>query len=97
MIFYTIAVMGIYGSFGPFWSIPTSFLTATAAAGAIAMINSIGNLGGFLGPYAMGFIRDATGSFTGGVMFLVACMLLAAMLIMLLRKTGRDADIQRQD
>jgi ACS family tartrate transporter-like MFS transporter len=88
MVFFTIAVMGIYGSFGPFWSIPASFLTATAAAGAIAMINSIGNLGGFVGPYAMGFIRDATGSFDGGIMFLVACMLTAAGLLMMLRKTG---------
>ncbi|MGA2730996.1 MAG: MFS transporter [Syntrophobacteraceae bacterium] len=88
MLFFTIAVMGIYGSFGPFWSIPASFLTSTAAAGAIAMINSIGNLGGFAGPYVMGFIRDATGSFDGGIMFLVACMLTAAGLLMMLRKTG---------
>ncbi len=89
MVFFTIAVMGIYGSFGPFWSIPPSFLTTTAAAAAIAMINSIGNLGGFIGPYAMGFIRDATDSFTGGTMFLVACLLIAAALLMMLRKAGR--------
>lgn len=87
MVFYTIAVMGVYGSFGPFWAIPASFLTATAAAGAIALINSIGNLGGFVGPYVMGFIRDATGSFTGGIMFLAACLLTAAVLLMTLRKT----------
>jgi len=90
MVFFTIAVMGIYGSFGPFWSIPPSFLTTTAAAAAIAMINSIGNLGGFIGPYAMGFIRDATGFFTGGTMFLVACLLIAAALLMTLRKAGTD-------
>ena len=90
MIFFTIAVMGIYGSFGPFWSIPASFLTTTAAAGAIAMINSIGNLGGFIGPYAMGYIGKATGSFTGGILFLVACLLGAAVLLMMLRKAGRD-------
>lgn len=90
MIFFTIAVMGIYGSFGPFWSIPASFLTTTAAAGAIAMINSIGNLGGFIGPYAMGFIGRATGSFTGGILFLVASLLIAAVLLMMLRKAGRD-------
>lgn len=90
MIFFTIAVMGIYGSFGPFWSIPASFLTTTAAAGAIAMINSIGNLGGFIGPYAMGYIGKATGSFTGGILFLVACLLGAAVLLLMLRKAGRD-------
>jgi MFS family permease len=88
MVFFTITVTGIYGAFGPFWSIPSSFLTTTAAAGAIAMINSIGNLGGFVGPYAMGFIRDTTGSFTGGCMFLVACLLAAAMLLLTLRKVG---------
>ena len=88
MVFFTIAVIGIYGSFGPFWSIPASFLTSAAAAGGIAMINSIGNLGGFVGPYAMGFIRDKSGSFDGGIMFLVACMLIAAGLLMMLRKTG---------
>ncbi|MEN6422094.1 MAG: MFS transporter [Smithella sp.] len=86
MACYTIAVMGVYGSFGPFWAIPSSFLTATAAAGAIAMINSVGNLGGFVGPYVMGFIRDATGSFAGGIMFLAVCLLTAAALLMTLRK-----------
>jgi len=91
MVFLTIATMGIYGSFGPFWSIPSSFLSATAAAAAIAMINSIGNLGGFVGPYAMGKIRDTTGSFTVGIMFLVVCLLSAAVLLMTLRKTGREA------
>ena len=90
MVFFTVSVMGIYASFGPFWAIPHSFLTATAAAGAIAMINSIGNLGGFVGPYAMGYIRDATGSFNGGLLFLVVCLLAAAGLIISLRKVGQD-------
>ncbi len=91
MIFFTIAVMGLYSSFGPFWAIPSSFLTTTAAAGAIAMINSIGNLGGFVGPYAMGFIRDATGSYAGGSLFLVACLLIAGILLMVLRKAREAA------
>jgi MFS transporter, ACS family, tartrate transporter len=91
MIFFTLAAMGVYAFFGPFWSIPSSFLTTTAAAGAIAMINSIGNLGGFIGPYAMGFIHDATGSFTGGILFLVICLLAAAELLMRLYKTGQES------
>lgn len=90
MLFFTIAVMGIYGAFGPFWAIPSYFLASTAAAGAIAMVNSIGNLGGFVGPYAMGFIREYTGSFRGGSVFLVACLLTAAGLLMTLRKAGKD-------
>jgi MFS transporter, ACS family, tartrate transporter len=95
MLFFSIAVMGIYSSFGPFWSIPSSFLSATAAAGAIAMINSLGNLGGFVGPYAMGKIREITGSFTIGIMFLVGCLLTAAVLLMTLRKTGREDNRDR--
>ena len=90
MIFFTVSVMGIYASFGPFWAIPNSFLTATAAAGAIAMINSIGNLGGFVGPYAMGYIRELTGSFNGGLLFLVACLIIAAGLLITLRKAGQE-------
>ena len=90
MAFFTVSVMGIYASFGPFWAIPHSFLTATAAAGAIAMINSIGNLGGFVGPYAMGYIREATGSFNGGLLFLVGCLLAAAGLLITLRKAGQE-------
>ena len=90
MVFFSISVMGIYASFGPFWAIPHSFLTASVAAGAIAMINSIGNLGGFVGPYAMGYIRDATGSFNGGLLFLVGCLLAAAILIISLRQSGQN-------
>ena len=88
MIFFTASIMGIHASFGPFWAIPHSFLTSAAAAGAIAMINSIGNLGGFVGPYAMGFIHDATGSFNLGLLLLVACLLASAGLVISLRKGG---------
>jgi len=91
MVFFTISTMGVYSSFGPFWAIPSSFLTASAAAGAIALINSVGNLGGFVGPFLMGYIRDMTGSFTGGILFLVACLLVAAILLMMLRKTGQES------
>ena len=89
MVFFSIAVMGTYSSFGTFWAIPNSFLPASVAAGAIAMINSIGNLGGFVGPYAMGMIREATGSFDYGVMFLVVCLLIAGVLLMCLKHSGR--------
>jgi len=49
------------------WSYPTTFLSGPAAAGAIGMINSIGNLGGFTGPYVLGLVRDSTGSFQAGL------------------------------
>ena len=58
----TICAMGIYAAVPTFWSLPTGFLTGSAAAGGIALTNSIGNLGGFVGPYAFGWIKDATGA-----------------------------------
>jgi ACS family tartrate transporter-like MFS transporter len=67
MVGMTIAACGFYGSKGPFWAMPGMFLTGPAAAAAIAWINSIGNLGGFFGPWYVGFMKDATGSYTGGL------------------------------
>jgi MFS transporter, ACS family, tartrate transporter len=63
----SIAAMGFYGSKGPFWAMPPMFLTGTAAAASIAWINSIGNLGGFFGPWYVGFMKDVTGSYAGGL------------------------------
>ncbi len=88
MIMFIVATVGIYSAFGPFWSIPTIFLTETSAAVSIGMINSLGNLGGFVGPYITGYIKTATGSFAGGEMFMVVSLLIAAMLIFILQKAG---------
>jgi MFS transporter, ACS family, tartrate transporter len=63
----SIAAIGFYGSKGPFWSMPPMFLTGMAAAGAIAWINSLGNLGGFFGSWYVGFMKDLTGSYAGGL------------------------------
>jgi ACS family tartrate transporter-like MFS transporter len=74
----SIAAVGFYGSKGPFWSMPPMFLTGTGAAAAIAWINSIGNLGGFFGPWYVGVMRDATGSFAGGLYGLALLGFIAA-------------------
>ena len=58
-----LATIGFYGSKGPFWPLPSTFLTGTAAAAGMALINSVGNIGGFMGPFLVGWIKDATGSF----------------------------------
>jgi MFS transporter, ACS family, tartrate transporter len=63
----SLAAMGFYGSKGPFWAMPSMFLTGTAAAASIAWINSIGNLGGFFGPWYVGVMKDVTGSYAGGL------------------------------
>jgi ACS family tartrate transporter-like MFS transporter len=74
----TIAACGFYGSKGPFWAMPSMFLTGQAAAAAIAWINSLGNLGGFFGPWYVGWMKDWTGSYTGGLYGLALFGLLAA-------------------
>jgi ACS family tartrate transporter-like MFS transporter len=74
----SIAAIGLYGSKGPFWSMPPMFLTGMAAAASIAWVNSLGNLGGFFGPSIVGWVRNATGSFAGGLYALAAFALMAA-------------------
>jgi ACS family tartrate transporter-like MFS transporter len=74
----SVAAMGFYASKGPFWAIPSMILTGTAAASGIAWINSVGNLGGFLGPTMVGWVKDYTGSFAGGLYALAGFALLSA-------------------
>ena len=74
----SIAAMGFYGSKGPFWAMPPMFMTGTAAAASIAWINSIGNLGGFFGPWYVGVMKDATGSYAGGLYGLALLSLISS-------------------
>ncbi|HWX06137.1 MAG TPA: MFS transporter [Bradyrhizobium sp.] len=77
MISLCVAGFGIFACLPVFWTLPTAFLSGAAAAAGIAVINSIGNLAGFAGPFAMGWIKDHTGSYTGGLLLLAALGLLA--------------------
>jgi MFS transporter, ACS family, tartrate transporter len=70
--------MGFYGSKGPFFAMPPMFLSGTGLAAGIAWINSLGNLGGFFGPWYVGVMKDLTGSFAGGLYGLALLGLLAA-------------------
>ena len=74
-----------------FWAIPPIFLGGTAAAAGIAMINAIGNLGGAVGPTVMGWMRESTGTYTGGLLVLVAALVVEAILVMSLRLPARAA------
>jgi ACS family tartrate transporter-like MFS transporter len=85
LVALTVAAVGDLGSRGPFWALPGRFLAGPAAAGGIALINTIGSLGGFVGPIAVGLVKDATGSFQGGLMFLALLLALGAMGILRLR------------
>src|SRR5207302_610999 len=73
-----LATAGIYAMLGPFWSLPPAFLGGVAAAGGIALINSVGNLAGFAGPYLLGLARQHTGSFSGGLIGLAITLLVLA-------------------
>ena len=66
--FLSLALLAAYSLLGPFWATSTELLSETSAVAGIALINSVGNLGGFVGPYAIGLIRDWTGSFRGGLL-----------------------------
>jgi len=70
----SVAVLGVFSMMGPFWSMPTSFLSGTAAAVGIAVINSVGNLGGFAGPWVIGLVRTSTGQFRGGLLLIGAAL-----------------------
>lgn len=73
-----------------FWPLPTEFLAESAAAASIGLINALGNLGGFLGPYAMGYLRSRTGSFAPGLMVLLACMAAAGFLVLLMPRRKKE-------
>jgi MFS transporter, ACS family, tartrate transporter len=83
MVVLTIAAIGIFCTFGTFWALPTAWLSGTAAAGAIALINSIGNLAGFAGPYLIGWVKQTIGSTTTGLFVLAVLPLIAGILVFL--------------
>lgn len=86
MIALTVAAVGDLGSRGPFWALPGRFLAGSASAGGIALINTIGALGGFVGPYAVGLVKNATGSFTGGLLLLASMLFAGAFATLRLRR-----------
>jgi ACS family tartrate transporter-like MFS transporter len=84
LVAITIGAMGTLAVLPIFWTRPAALLGGAAAAGAIALINAVGNIGGFVGPYVIGSLRQATGSFTGGLLVAAAGVLLTGILTMLL-------------
>lgn len=86
----TIVNVGICCSKPPLWSMPTMFLSGAAAATGIATINSIGNLGGFAGPAMIGWVKDQTGSFAGGLYFVAGLLILSTVLTLVLSFTQKN-------
>ncbi len=78
----TLATCGIMTVLPLFWSLPTAFLTGTAAAAGIALINALGNLAGFFGPSIVGWVKQTTHSTNGGILVLAGFMVLCALLVL---------------
>jgi ACS family tartrate transporter-like MFS transporter len=85
----SLAAFGALGWLGPFWALPTAFLREQAAAGGIALINSMGAFGGFVGPYLIGRIKQSTGEFTPGLLLLAGSLVAAAVLAGGIRTAAR--------
>lgn len=87
----SVAAAGLYVAMPLFWQLPQRFLSATTIAAGIALINSTGNLSGFVGPYATGVLYDATGSFTGGMVFVSTLVFVAALALVALNRARARA------
>jgi ACS family tartrate transporter-like MFS transporter len=78
-----VAAIGIFGTLGPFWALPSRYLRDTAAAGGIAVVNSTGALAGFVAPGVIGWAKEATGRFTAGLLVVAGSLLVGSILILL--------------
>jgi ACS family tartrate transporter-like MFS transporter len=92
MIAFCVAGFGIFACLPVFWTLPTAFLSGAACAAGVAVVNSIGNLAGFVGPFAMGWIKDHTGSYTGGLLLLAGLGIIAMGTVLTL---GHDDTLER--
>jgi len=92
----TLAAIGLWSMMGPFWTLTTSMLSGTAAAGAVAILQMVGGVGGFAGPYMTGRLRDATHSFTGGL-YLISAMALGAAALALAVRKNRSETVTESD
>jgi sugar phosphate permease len=86
LVLVCVSAIGVYVGMGVWWTYPTSFLSGPAAAGAVGMINSLGNTGGWVGPYLTGFVKELTGSFQWAYVYLAFSLTVAGLLILTLRK-----------
>jgi MFS transporter, ACS family, tartrate transporter len=82
LVLLSIAMLGLTSMLGPFWTLATSFVRGVGAAAGIALINSVGNIGGFVGPYGIGYLRDATNSFSAGLIAIGVIVVLGGALVL---------------
>jgi ACS family tartrate transporter-like MFS transporter len=87
MLALSVAAVGDYATRGPFWALPGKFLSGSSAAAGIALINSMGAVGGFIGPYAVGYLKDTTGSFESPLYLLAGILMAGAVFTLFLRNS----------
>ena len=98
VIFFTMAGGAYYAYHPPFWAVPAEFLSESAAAASIGLINSVGNLGGFVGPLIMGYLATQTRSFNAGLLYLVGSLAFSGILMLAVRaglRRPRTSELQR--
>ena len=91
LLAFSVAAIGVWGVMGPFWALATALLSGTAAAAGIALINALGNVGGFLGPYLMGWLKQTTASFSAGLAVVALILLAGCALVLMLRRPRQMA------
>ena len=96
MVAVTLAAFGVFSALPTFWTLPTAFLSGTAAAAGIAWINSIGNLGGYIGPTIFGTLKDKMGNDVYAVMFLALLAVVAFVLVLIMGHDSRAEGFDKQ-
>src|SRR5262249_15277611 len=81
-----VSAIGLHGAIPPFWALPTAFLRGTGAAVGIGLINSVGNLGGLVGPYVMGWAQGMSGDFLVGLRLLAVSALASGILVLVIHR-----------
>jgi MFS family permease len=89
MLFLSIGAFGVFAVLPVFWTFPTAFLSGASAAAGIAVINSVGNLAGFFGPFVMGALKDATGEYAAGLGVIAGCAVIAMAVVLVLHHDTR--------
>jgi ACS family tartrate transporter-like MFS transporter len=89
MLLLSVAMLGLASMFGPFWTLATSFVGGAGAAAGIALINSVGNVGGFVGPYLVGYLRDSTESYAAGLVTVGVIVILGGGLVLTVPEAGK--------
>jgi ACS family tartrate transporter-like MFS transporter len=85
--------VGISAAKAPLWAMPSMFLSGAGAAAGIAMINSVGNLGGFVGPFAIGWLKNVTGGYTAGLYVVGATLAVSAVVTLMFSRQTRSAPV----